>query len=174
MKGFTILEMLITLAILAMVLFPIYEFMRQGALAWEVGENKTEVVQNARIGLDKMCDELKHAQEFYTITANQVRFWWRDINDDEIADANEILTYSWSGISGESLTRKFDNEPAATPLADYVDSLEYRYFDETKAQTAVAGNVFFLTATLRIKKTVRGNDYTSVMRKSVCARNINW
>ena len=53
-NGFTLIELLIVLAILAVVLFPIYEFLRQGAFSWELAENKTEVVQNARIGLDKM------------------------------------------------------------------------------------------------------------------------
>ncbi len=171
-RGFTLVEVLISLAILALVLFPTYEFLRQGALSWQVGENKTEVVQNARIGLDKMCDELRHAREFYTINAGQIRFWWQDLNADEIADPNEILTYSWSGSSGDDLTRKLDSEADPTPLANYVDSLDLKYYDESGAQTSTLNLVYFITATLRIKKTTQGHDYTSIMRKSVHPRNI--
>ena len=170
-KGMSLIEVLVALFVLALVLYPIYEFLRQGALAWDVGENKTEVVQNARIGLDKMCNEIKHAREFYTIGRTTIRFWWRDADSDDTADSNEILAFSWSGISGNDLTRKFDSEPAASPIANYVDSFELRYYDAQGAETTVLKNVNFITAALKIKKTRMGASYTSIMRKSVYPRN---
>ncbi|MBU2063967.1 MAG: prepilin-type N-terminal cleavage/methylation domain-containing protein [Candidatus Omnitrophica bacterium] len=172
-SGLSLVEVLITIAILAVVLFPIYEFLRQGALSWQIGENKTEVTQNARIGLDKMCNEIKHARAFYMLGSSQVRFWWKDLNDDELADANEIITYNWSGASGDDLTRKFDVEAEATPLANYVDSFEFKYYDILSAETAALDAVHFITATLRIKKTAQGFDYTAIMRKAVYPRNMN-
>lgn len=171
-SGFTLLEALITIAILALVLYPIYEFLRQGSLLWQTGENKTEVVQNARIGLDKMCDEIKHASEFYLIEPSQVRFWWKDLNDDNVADGNEILTYYWSGTSGDDLNRKLDSETSFIPLANYVDNLELTYFDQSGSQTTDVAEVYFITATIRTKKTAQGHDYISVMRKSIHPRNI--
>lgn len=171
-KGFSLIELLIVISILAIVLFPIYEFLRQGALSWELGENKTEVVQNARIGLDKMCDEIKHAREIYSSAPISVRFWWRDLNDDDIADVDEIITYSWSGTSNDDLTRKLDLEAQPTPMANYVDNFRLKYFDDTGAQTVVLNAIVFITADLKIKKTARGIDYISEMRKSIYPRNL--
>jgi prepilin-type N-terminal cleavage/methylation domain-containing protein len=171
-SGLTIIELLCTIAILALILYPIYEFLRQGAISWEIGENKTEVVQNARIGLDKMCDEIKHAREFYTIAPNLVRFWWRDENENKIADPEEILTYSWSGTSGEDLNRRFDSESLPSPLANYVDFFELKYYDSNNSETLSPLNVYFITANLRIKRIGKDADYTTTMRKAVHPRNI--
>lgn len=170
--GLTLIEFLVALAILALVLFPIYEFLRQGALSWQIGENKTEVVQNARIGLDKMCDEIKHAKEFYSINLREVRFWWKDLNDDDIADANEIITFKWNAAPGDDLTRQFDSEPSPTPLANYLNDFQLNFFDISGAQTTDPNAVYFLTATLQIKKTVQGDDFICTMRKGVYPRNI--
>ena len=171
-NGFTLIELLIVLAILAVVLFPIYEFLRQGAFSWELAENKTEVVQNARIGLDKMCDEIKHAKQIYSIAPSQIRFWWKDLNADDAADTNEIITYSWSGTSNDDLTRKLDSETQATPIANYVDDFLLKYFNDSGVQTSVTDEIHFITANLRIKKTARGHDYISEMRKSIFPRNL--
>ncbi|MBU1043034.1 MAG: hypothetical protein KJ915_01395 [Candidatus Omnitrophica bacterium] len=171
-SAMSLVELLCTLMILSLILYPIYEFLRQGALSWETGENKTEVIQNARIGLDKMCDEIKHSREFYTISANQIRFWYADTNDNKIADSNEIISFTWDGTSGTDLLRKFDSETAASPLANYVDLFELKYFDQYSAITTSPGNVIFITATLRIKKTGKLTDYTSTMRKAIYSRNI--
>jgi hypothetical protein len=168
----SLIEVLITISILALVLYPLYEFLRQGALSWETGENKTEVVQNARIGLDRMCDEIKHAHKLYSIAPATIRFWWKDVNDNDIADANEILTFFWSGTSGNDLTRKFDAETAATPLANYVDDFSLRFYDKNGIQTSVPADVHFLTASLKIKKSGKNDAYTSIMRKSVYPRNL--
>ncbi len=171
-SGMSLIELICTVGILALVLYPIYEFLRQGAQSWETGENKTEVVQNARIGLDKMCDEIKHAREFYTINSNQIEFWWRDLDDDKTADSNEILSFSWSGVSGEDLLRKFNSEATSTPLANYVDLFNLKYYNSQGIETLSATNVDFITATLRIKKSGKGTDYTSTMRKAVHPRNV--
>lgn len=171
-KGFSLVELLVVLAILGLVLFPIYEFLRQGALSWQLGENKTEVVQNARIGLDKMCDEIKHAREIYSASPSLIRFWWKDLNEDEAADSNEILTYSWNGNSNADLLRKFDSEWPATPIANYVDDFQLVYFNADGAQTAVLEDITFITADLVIKKATRDHDYTAHMRKSITPRNL--
>ena len=170
-SGMTLIEVLITVAILALVIYPIYEFLNQGIRSWEIAENKTEVVQNARIGLDRMCDEIKHAREFYTISPAQIRFWWQDINDDNTADSNEILSYSWSGTSGDDLLRQFDSEPQASPLANYVDFFQLTYYDKNGTVTASPSKVWLLSAELRVKKSGKEADYTSTMRKAVHPRN---
>jgi hypothetical protein len=171
-SAMSLVELLCTVAILALVLYPIYEFLRQGALSWETGENKTEVIQNARIGLDKMCDEIKNAKQLYTISSNQIRFWYQDTNSNKTADRSEIITYSWSGISGADLLRKLDSESAASPLANYVDLFELKYFDKHSGLTTSPDYVYFITATLRIKKHGKAADYTSTMRKALHLRNL--
>jgi len=172
-KGMSLIEVLIALFVLALVLYPTYEFLRLGAQAWKTGENKTEVVQNARIGLDKMCAEMKHAREFYSLGRSSVRFWWRDADSDETADSNEILTFSWAGVSGGDLTRKFDSEAASSPISNYVDDFELRYYNALGGETTVLADVNFITATLKIKKTNTDSSALTIMRKSVYPRNLN-
>ncbi|MFH1777678.1 MAG: hypothetical protein ABH952_09010 [Candidatus Omnitrophota bacterium] len=171
-SGFTTIEFIVTLVILVLMLYPVYGFLQQAGLSWQFGENKTEVVQNARIALDKMSDEIKHAHQFFSVSSTQLRFWWKDLNKNAIADPDEILMYVWSGISGDDLTRKLDSEAQTTALANYVDRFELKYYDKIGQETLVTKEVYFITATITIKKTERGNSYTSVMRKAIHPRNI--
>jgi len=171
-KAMTLVELLIALAILALVLFPIYEFLRQGSISWQLGENRTEVVQNARIGLDKMCDEIRHARGFYYIGSREIRFWWKDLNDDDAADPDEIITYRWGGSSGDDLTRRLDSETSSTPLANYVDNFTIEYFDDSGATTSDVNSVNFISFTLRVKKTAQSDEFVSIMRKGVHPRNL--
>ena len=171
-RGLTLIEILISIAILFMALFPIYEFLRQGAISWNVGENKTEVVQNARISLDKLCDEIRHARELYTINSNEIRFWWKDLNENDTADSNEIITYYWSGTQGDDLQRKLDSETGYSPLANYIESFTLVYYDEFGNVTSQPDLVQLISADISIKKISNNQDYISHMRKSVHPRNM--
>ncbi|MCM8813124.1 MAG: prepilin-type N-terminal cleavage/methylation domain-containing protein [Candidatus Omnitrophica bacterium] len=171
-RAFTLIELLMTLAILGLVLFPLYEFLRQAALAWQTGETKTEVVQNARSGVDKLCDELRQARALYVFSPAAVSFWWEDLDDDEIADPNEIITYAWSGTSGQPLLRQLDSEAAASPLANHIDNFQLLYHNASGAQTSVAAEIKYIAVFLRTKKIAGGQTFTTSMHKAVGLRNL--
>jgi len=173
--SFTLIELIVSLAILGLVLMPIYEFLRQGTQAWETGNTRTEVMQNARMAASFLTDELRNALTLYTVQPRQVRFWFKDLNSNKIADTNEIITYAWSGTVGESLTRKLDSEGAAAPVAMGVEACALSYWNATGAATTVLTAVRVITLDLKIAKQVRNQKYQTALRAGVFVRNsINW
>jgi prepilin-type N-terminal cleavage/methylation domain-containing protein len=59
--GFTLLELLIALAILGLVMGIIYEGMGLGARAWRVGEARMERNQRLRLVLNQLAEEIRSA-----------------------------------------------------------------------------------------------------------------
>ena len=169
----TLVELLVAIAILSLILFPIYEFLRQGAASWEVGENRTEVMQNARVGIKKVTRELKGALSVYSMSASSIRFWARDKNNDDVADPDEIVTFNWDGTPPGELTRKLDSESTASPAAEYVDDFEMTFLDADGNVTNTPGDVKLVTVLLHVKKSSRDHDYTTILRSGADLRNIS-
>lgn len=171
-SGFTLVEFLVAIAILSLVLFPIYEFLRQGALSWEIGENNTQVVQNARIGIEYVTDELRGAKQLYTINSTQIRFWYKDSNSDALAGPDEIITYSWSGAPDDNLNRKLDSESVASPLANYVENFNLEYWDAAGVPTINPNTVKIINVSLKTSKLAKTHKYETILRSSIYLRNL--
>jgi type II secretory pathway pseudopilin PulG len=61
-KGFTLAEALLTIGLVAMVMVAMTPFIRTVYTTWNVGSRKTELQQNARVGLEMMSRFLRQAK----------------------------------------------------------------------------------------------------------------
>ena len=62
-KGFTLIEILITLSMIGLIITAIYSFYFSGLNGWRRSSDQVEYQQSARIALDKMVYELAEAKE---------------------------------------------------------------------------------------------------------------
>ena len=60
-KGFTLVEILIALAILAVIVTSTFVIFRSSAQSWQKGEKRSERYHNARIAMGKMSTEISQA-----------------------------------------------------------------------------------------------------------------
>jgi prepilin-type N-terminal cleavage/methylation domain-containing protein len=60
-KGFTLVELLVAVTILAIIMAAFFTIFKGGTAAWQKGEVRTELVQNGRIALDRMASEIRCA-----------------------------------------------------------------------------------------------------------------
>jgi prepilin-type N-terminal cleavage/methylation domain-containing protein len=60
-RGFTLIEMLITVVLWIVVLSALYSVFDMSVTAFRVGNNKVEAVQSARLGLERMEREIRQA-----------------------------------------------------------------------------------------------------------------
>jgi type II secretion system protein J len=60
-KGFTLVEILIALAILAMIVASTFTIFRSASKSWQKGETRSERYQNARSAISKMSTEISQA-----------------------------------------------------------------------------------------------------------------
>jgi prepilin-type N-terminal cleavage/methylation domain-containing protein len=79
-KGLTLVEVLITSALMAIVIIPLNTMFAQIANSWDVLINKTKSAREARVAADNIISKIKEAD---SIT-------FEDSNNDEIDDDNKI------------------------------------------------------------------------------------
>lgn len=104
-RGFTLVEVMSVVIILAIVMAGIMDLYARGIIFWSKGEKKVEVQDNLRIGLDRMTRELRQARQLYDgTTGNKLVFKNFD---------GSIVAYD---IYGTSLRRNSE------PLANYINA----------------------------------------------------
>lgn len=125
-KGFTVIEVLFVTALMAVLLAATYPYLRAFHTSWRSADKRAELIQNARIGMDKMVKELRRAGNFVFIQPNVLTF----IDVD-----NNVITYQ---LNGGNLER---NCVDLAVLAESVGALAFTYYDAAGIETATAGNV---------------------------------
>mgnify|MGYP001578023113 CR=1 FL=1 len=74
-NGFTLTEVIVSILVLGIIIVVIYEMLNQGTISWEYGDMATEVVQNARIGLDWMERDIRQATQIGIADTARLIFW---------------------------------------------------------------------------------------------------
>ncbi|MCX5692897.1 MAG: prepilin-type N-terminal cleavage/methylation domain-containing protein [Candidatus Omnitrophica bacterium] len=140
-KGFTLVEILISLAILAMIVTSTFTIFRSASKSWQKGETRSERYQNARSAISRISSETSQAVINssplckFTGDKNKVSFvsfvstgpgvfelseveYWLDgakrllMRNDEIDPDYDFTTYGHSDI-----------------LSENISELEFSYFD---------------------------------------------
>jgi prepilin-type N-terminal cleavage/methylation domain-containing protein len=138
-RGFSLAELLVSLAVIGLVLGGIFALQQKGQETYLIGSNRVEAQQNARVALDLITRELRELCAIDTgmlPTSTVIRFTIVDPNLSpttpgyESVDCSMLanvvtITYAWSG---GTLTRQL-GAAAAEPVVGGVDSLALSYFD---------------------------------------------
>lgn len=167
-KGFTIIELLITMAIAGMVMGAIYSIFISSNRSYRTQDNVADAQQRVRVGIDFIAHDLRMAgldplsagAGIENATSVNLRFT-SDLNlngqiDNDTsglaADLNrERVTYNYDATS-QSLRRKLyqgtPNETAWQPLIDGVSALAFVYRDVNGNVTAVLDDIRMVDITM--------------------------
>ena len=109
--------MLIVLSMMAMVILAITPHFRSGRQTWDiVGDRHADVLQNSRIGMDKMTRELRQALSFSASGGDYVEFVDRE-------DNNARFQYSAGYL-------QYGPPDSLNVLAGPIDNLSFIYYKE--------------------------------------------
>ncbi len=96
-KGITLIELLVTLAIMGFVITALYSFYLTGLRGWQRGTDRMEAQQSARIAMDKIIREVRFAEEIsldedkstlrFKVEDNIRTLRFRLVNDEIIFDS---------------------------------------------------------------------------------------
>ena len=110
-SGFTLIEILLVLLILAMILIAAPATFRSGTQVWEKGDRHAEVLQNALIGMEEMTRDLRQASRVTDVSApdasnGYIEFEYRDDTDGDgdvdYEDGHKYQLYQQAASSGSS------------------------------------------------------------------------
>lgn len=145
-RGFTLVEMLVTIMIMLVVMFALYNIFDMSVRVFSFGNDKVEATENARIGMEKMERELRAAYPYNKPagTSSDYRFWdptipsnpvvppansqqitfGNDLNGDRVIEpATEQITYRLSA-TGPPYTLQRINNGTTSPLIENVGKFD--------------------------------------------------
>jgi prepilin-type N-terminal cleavage/methylation domain-containing protein len=95
-RGFTLVEILVSIAILTVIMAGMFTFLWGTSKHWTTGRNLAEETDNARIGLNRMTRELKQSSQVTSAQSDQVSF------RTNFGSGDETITYGFTpGEGGE-------------------------------------------------------------------------
>lgn len=133
-KGFTLVEVLITIAIFVLIFVAIFSIYLTGSGFYRKGETQAELLQNGRVILERVSREIRQAREIVTelsesesegvssilfedghaTTTYQYIHYWQDGN----LVKREVIGYYFSGDSTQTLVPWDSTPPSGQTLEE--------------------------------------------------------
>jgi type II secretory pathway component PulJ len=172
-RGVSLPDLLISLAVLALVLAGVFGILHGSLRAYGWGAARVEAQQSARVALERMARELREAgydpaaagiAPIVVAAADRVTFQ-RDLNGNGVVDpTSERVTFLLR--PGESVLRR-DAGGGAQPIIQGVRRLTLTYFDRVGTLTTDPARVAAIRISLEVGLTGPG----SVMETQASLRN---
>ena len=182
-SGFTLAEAMVTIMIMIAVMFALYSIFEMSLRVFSFGNDKTEAVENARLGLERMEREVRAAYPYdkpngnntllTSWTSNSITFG-NDLNGDrKIGSATEQITYGLSGGSPATLQR--NGQPVVEFVQD-VDgggALTFTYVDANGAPVANEADIRAVRIKLEVAvdRGIQDQPVTQILETDVALRN---
>ncbi len=182
-SGFTLAEVMVTMMLMLVVSFALYSIFDMSIRVFSFGNDKTEAVENARLGLERMERELRaaypHDKAGVGGTADtkviaggianpsSTITFGNDVDGDrQIASdtATEQITYT---LSGDTLQRN------SQPVVEFVktDGLSFKYLDKTGNPTITEAGIRRVQIRLEVEVKRGPQAGTQVLMTDVTLRN---
>ncbi len=178
-RGFTLVEALVAMLVMVAVMFALYAIFDAGVRVLRFGNDKTEAVESARIGMERMEREIRAAYPFArNPDGGEVLFpsfgpnpsgsisFGNDLNGNGAigaASSGERIEYRLVDESPPTLYR--GGNPLAMSAAP--DGLEFTYLDENGSLAVEEGDV----RTVRIELTIDVGGRKQTLTTDVALRN---
>lgn len=166
-RGFTLVEMIIAMAVGLIVIFLLYDLFVAENKQYNTQEAIVEMQQNARAAMDMMTTEIRMAGYDPTsaagagigaYAANSLTFT-QDLNGDkDVTDANETITYAYDA-GNMRITRNTGS--GAQPFAENIEALNFTYFNASGGPATAAANIRLVKIAIRARTSRRDPDYTT-------------
>ncbi|MHC4521242.1 MAG: type II secretion system protein, partial [Planctomycetota bacterium] len=114
-RGFTLIELVVTLAIMCVIMVGIGSAMLIVSHAVPTADNPAAASLAASSALGWMIPELEHAVTVTGRSATMIEFTVADRNGDDVP---ETIRYEWSGSPGDSLARQYNSGAVVGILSD--------------------------------------------------------
>jgi prepilin-type N-terminal cleavage/methylation domain-containing protein len=139
-NGFTLVELVITIAILAMVAAGCATLVAKGMDAFFAGRDALDAEWQGRIALERMTREIRNIRsdaDISTATSNTISF---------IDNAGNQISYY---TSGSQLLRQSPFAGTAQVLADGI-VLTFAYYDGSGAVATIANNIRYIVINVNV------------------------
>ncbi len=184
-KGFSLMEVLISLSVFTIVLFAVYTVFTASHRIFIGGEDKIEVQQTGRVAMEMVAREIRTAgydpsdvMNLLSTTAIQVAnantlTFVTDVDGDNVTDQ---VTYRLQGTQVVRERSSWDgvtfSAPVPEELADGVTVFTFTYFDGSDNVPATLADIRRITIGLTVQETGVGGQQTLPLTMDIRLRNV--
>jgi len=136
-RGFTLIELIIVIALLGMVSIFLSKIYIQGLVTVQTQQNITDGLSQGMLGIERMARDITSARspaDITTMTTSQFTF---------VNNLGTSISYT---LSGSNLTRNGDI------LATGINSLNFGYFDINNTSVATATSLAYVTINMNVTR----------------------
>ncbi|OQY26015.1 MAG: hypothetical protein B6244_14425 [Candidatus Cloacimonetes bacterium 4572_55] len=172
-EGFTLLELLLALAIFMIVIGAAYSTFLSQQKSYMVQEQVADMQQNIRAGMFVMQRELRMAgydpiphvglnpDGITALSSNQITFEY--INDTNNPNTLDTVSYSLYTSQGRQNLGRRINGSNNYSIADNIDALDFVFFDTAGIQTTSPTQVVSIQITIVARANRDDLDYTNTI-----------
>ncbi len=186
-SGFTLVELMLTMAISGIIMAAIYSAYIAQQRTYLAQEQVAQMQQNIRAAMDIMTREIRMAgynpnssagAGITTALPGELSFT-QDLNSDgDFTDSQEDLTYSlYVATDGVRKLGRRDNTgaaPAFQAVAEGFDALEFRYLDAANAVTAIPADIRSIQISILARANRPDTSFTNTMIYTPASGNAAW
>jgi len=139
-RGFTLVEMLVSISILSVIMAGMFSFLWGASSHWQTGRDAADVVDNARLGLNRMTRELKQASDVLVAQPDEVQFV------ADFGNGDETITYGFTPGEGDTgiVWRESSAASGELVLMNNVYYARFDYFgNDYRCDTDYSGTVTY-------------------------------
>lgn len=186
-KGFTLIEVLITLVLAGVVMTAIYSVFISSNHSYRTQDNVADAQQRVRTGLDFMSDDMRMAgmdplrsasAGIESATATSLRFT-SDVDLNGVIDSplnQERITYAYDAANRVLRRGLYEGTADETweTLIDNVSALTFTYLDSSGNPTAVVADTRSILVSLSCEGVdARGKGFSRTLSTRIIIRNLN-
>lgn len=138
-QGFTMVEVLVAMAILTVVMAGMLSFLFGTSRNWQSSQDTADALDNARIGINRMTREIRQSSNITTAQTDSVTFV------ANFGSGDETITYSFvpgDGADAGKVWRASSVSDSDSVLIDNVDNVTFSYYgSDYRCDTSNDGNI---------------------------------
>jgi type IV pilus assembly protein PilW len=184
-SGFTIIELLIAMAMSGIILAAIFTFSMTQGHSLATQEQASQMVQAARAAMDLLTHDIDSAgynptnAAFAGVTydASQLQLRADLDGDGSTDDADENIRYTYDASARQMLRNTGDGDE---PVASHMTAFTFEYLDTNGNPTTVSANIRQLRITITVrtakpdrKYATNGGYRTYTLRSVITPRNLS-
>jgi prepilin-type N-terminal cleavage/methylation domain-containing protein len=103
--GFTLIESIMVMAMLSIMMVVIFYAFSASMSIFSGEISEADASLEAHRAMERMTKDLRGSLQIVAANSTSITFWNSDINGDGTMEANELVTYSWTGTSEGYINR---------------------------------------------------------------------